>query len=95
MTEAKLCKIPYANASYMPLRSGSSPEIIPKGAVNFAVLAPYVLEEKGGVYTKAQAIENAQAAVYDLLGIHRERMQPGAGKKIKGVIKSLIRIKHL
>lgn len=95
VTEARLCKIPYANAVYMTLKSGNTPRIIPRGAVNLAVLTPYVLTEKGGVYTKAQAVENAQAAVCDLLGIPGEKLQSGYAKKIKGIIKSLITIGNL
>jgi oleate hydratase len=58
--------MPYVDALFMPRTIGDRPDVIPKGASNFAILAQFAEAPKDCVFTVEYSVRTAQMAVYEL-----------------------------
>lgn len=67
--------MPFIDSLFMPRQAGDRPEVIPKGATNFAFLGQFAEAPKDCVFTVEYSVRTAQMAVYGLFETKR-RVQP-------------------
>lgn len=65
------CMMPYITAFFMPREAGDRPQVVPKGAVNFAFLGQFAETERDTIFTTEYSIRTGMEAVYTLLDIDR------------------------
>lgn len=65
------CMMPYIDAFFMPRAAGDRPDVVPKGAVNFAFLGQFAETERDTIFTTEYSIRTGMEAVYTLLNIDR------------------------
>ena len=65
------CMMPYITAFFMPREKGDRPDVVPKGAVNFAFLGQFADTPRDTVFTTEYSVRTAMEAVYTLLNVDR------------------------
>lgn len=65
------CMMPYITAFFMPRASGDRPDVVPKGAVNFAFLGQFAETKRDTIFTTEYSMRTGMEAVYTLLNIDR------------------------
>ena len=63
--------MPYVTAFFMPRQAGDRPDVVPKGAVNFAFLGQFAESKRDTIFTTEYSIRTGMEAVYTLLDIER------------------------
>ena len=63
--------MPYIDAFFMPRAFGDRPDIVPKGAVNFAFLGQFAETGRDTIFTTEYSMRTGMEAVYTLLDIDR------------------------
>ncbi len=58
--------MPFIDSLFMPRKKGDRPDVIPKGATNFAFLGQFAEVENDCVFTVEYSVRTAQMAVYGL-----------------------------
>jgi len=66
--------MPYADSLFMPRNIGDRPEVLPKGATNFAFLGQFAEAPVDCVFTVEYSVRTAQMAVYGLFETGKEVM---------------------
>ncbi|WP_457746029.1 oleate hydratase [Sulfurimonas sp.] len=64
--------MPFIDSLFMPRKLGDRPDVIPKGATNFAFLGQFAEVEKDCVFTVEYSVRTAQMAVYGLFDTNKE-----------------------
>lgn len=65
------CMMPYITAFFMPRTAGDRPDVVPKGAVNFAFLGQFAETKRDTIFTTEYSMRTGMEAVYTLLDIDR------------------------
>ena len=65
------CMMPYIDAFFMPRATGDRPEVVPKGAVNFAFLGQFAETARDTIFTTEYSMRTGMEAVYTLLNVDR------------------------
>ena len=65
------CMMPYITAFFMPRAGGDRPDVVPKGAVNFAFLGQFAETKRDTNFTTEYSMRTGMEAVYTLLNIDR------------------------
>ena len=65
------CMMPYITAFFMPRACGDRPDVVPKGAVNFAFLGQFAETPRDTIFTTEYSMRTGMEAVYTLLDIDR------------------------
>ena len=65
------CMMPYITAFFMPREKGDRPDVVPKGAVNFAFLGQFAETARDTIFTTEYSIRTGMEAVYTLLNVDR------------------------
>ena len=63
--------MPYITAFFMPRAAGDRPDVVPKGAVNFAFLGQFAETKRDTIFTTEYSMRTGMEAVYTLLNIDR------------------------
>ena len=63
--------MPYITAFFMPREAGDRPDVVPKGAANFAFIGQFAETPRDTVFTTEYSVRTAMEAVYGLLGVDR------------------------
>ena len=63
--------MPYIDAFFMPRAKGDRPDIVPKGAVNFAFLGQFAETARDTIFTTEYSMRTGMEAVYTLLNVDR------------------------
>lgn len=63
--------MPYVTAFFMPRQAGDRPDVVPKGAVNFAFLGQFAETKRDTIFTTEYSVRTGMEAVYMLLDIDR------------------------
>ena len=63
--------MPYITSFFMPRRVGDRPDVVPKGAVNFAFLGQFAETARDTIFTTEYSMRTGMEAVYTLLDIDR------------------------
>lgn len=64
--------MPYVTAFFMPRRAGDRPDVVPKGAVNFAFIGQFAeTKERDCIFTTEYSVRTPMEAVYTLLNVER------------------------
>ncbi|WP_439375472.1 oleate hydratase [Bradyrhizobium sp. DASA03120] len=64
--------MPYVTSLFMPRQAGDRPDVVPKGAVNFAFIGQFAESaERDCVFTTEYSVRTAMEAAYTLLNIER------------------------
>jgi oleate hydratase len=66
--------MPYIDSLFMPRAAGDRPEVLPKGATNFAFLGEFAEAPTDCVFTVEYSVRTAQMAVYGLFETGKEVM---------------------
>ncbi len=64
--------MPYIDSLFMPRNIGDRPDVIPKGATNFAFLGQFAEVPNDCVFTVEYSVRTAQMAVYGLFDTNKE-----------------------
>ena len=64
--------MPFITSQFMPREKGDRPQVVPKGAHNFAFIGQYCEQPDDVVFTVEYSIRSAQTAVYELLKLNRK-----------------------
>ena len=65
------CMMPYITAFFMPRSAGDRPDVVPKGAVNFAFIGQFAETARDTIFTTEYSIRTAMEAVYTLMNVER------------------------
>ena len=65
------CMMPYITAFFMPREAGDRPDIVPKGAVNFAFIGQFAETPRDTIFTTEYSMRTGMEAVYRLLDVDR------------------------
>lgn len=65
------CMMPFITAFFMPRAFGDRPNVVPKGAVNFAFLGQFAETKRDTIFTTEYSIRTGMEAVYTLLDVDR------------------------
>jgi len=65
------CMMPFITAFFMPREKGDRPQVVPKGAVNFAFLGQFAETVRDTIFTTEYSVRTGMEAVYILLNIDR------------------------
>ncbi|MBR4441892.1 MAG: oleate hydratase [Clostridia bacterium] len=63
--------MPFITAFFMPREKGDRPDVVPKGAVNFAFLGQFAETERDTIFTTEYSMRTGMEAVYTLLNVDR------------------------
>ena len=63
--------MPYITAFFMPREAGDRPDVVPKGAANFAFIGQFAETPRDTIFTTEYSIRTGMEAVYTLLDIDR------------------------
>lgn len=64
--------MPYVTAFFMPRQAGDRPDVVPKGAVNFAFIGQFSeSKERDCIFTTEYSVRTPMEAVYTLLNVER------------------------
>jgi oleate hydratase len=64
--------MPFVDSLFMPRNLGDRPDVVPKGATNFAFLGQFAEAPKDCVFTVEYSVRTAQMAVYGLFDTDKE-----------------------
>ena len=64
--------MPFVDSLFMPRELGDRPDVVPKGATNFAFLGQFAEAPKDCVFTVEYSVRTAQMAVYGLFDTDKE-----------------------
>ena len=64
--------MPFIDSLFMPRKLGDRPDVIPKGATNFAFIGQFAEAPKDCVFTVEYSVRTAQMAVYGLFDTDKE-----------------------
>ena len=76
------CMMPYITSFFMPRAKGDRPDIVPKGAVNFAFLGQFAETKRDTIFTTEYSMRTGMEAVYTLLNVDREFLKFGVALTI-------------
>ena len=65
------CMMPYITAFFMPRNLGDRPDIVPKGAVNFAFIGQFAETPRDTIFTTEYSMRTGMESVYTLLNVDR------------------------
>ncbi len=65
------CMMPYITAFFMPRAAGDRPDVVPKGAVNFAFIGQFAETARDTIFTTEYSMRTGMEAVYTLLDVDR------------------------
>lgn len=65
------CMMPYITSFFMPRAAGDRPDVVPRGAVNFAFLGQFAETVRDTIFTTEYSVRTGMEAVYTLLDIDR------------------------
>ena len=65
------CMMPYITAFFMPRSAGDRPDVVPKGAVNFAFIGQFAETARDTIFTTEYSMRTGMEAVYTLLDVDR------------------------
>lgn len=65
------CMMPYITAFFMPRSAGDRPDVVPKGAVNFAFIGQFAETARDTIFTTEYSMRTGMEAVYTLLNVDR------------------------
>ncbi|QNA83731.1 oleate hydratase [Sphingomonas sp. So64.6b] len=65
------CMMPFITSQFLPRAKGDRPQVVPQGSTNLAFIGQYCELPDDVVFTVEYSVRSAQAAVYQLLGLHR------------------------
>ena len=65
------CMMPYITAFFMPREAGDRPDVVPKGAVNFAFIGQFAETPRDTIFTTEYSMRTGMEAVYRLLNVDR------------------------
>ncbi len=65
------CMMPYITAFFMPRTAGDRPDVVPKGAVNFAFIGQFAETPRDTIFTTEYSMRTGMEAVYTLLNVDR------------------------
>jgi oleate hydratase len=65
------CMMPYVTAFFMPRKAGDRPDVVPKGAKNFAFIGQFAETGRDCIFTTEYSVRTGMEAVYGLLGVER------------------------
>lgn len=65
------CMMPYITAFFMPREAGDRPDVVPKGAVNFAFIGQFAETPRDTIFTTEYSMRTGMEAVYRLLDVDR------------------------
>jgi oleate hydratase len=88
------CMMPFITSQFMPRAKGDRPDVIPKGAKNFAFIGQYCELPEDVVFTVEYSIRSAQTAVYELLNLKRKPPPVYHGKFDPSVLYRAFRALH-
>lgn len=64
--------MPYITAFFMPRQAGDRPDVVPKGAINFAFIGQFAeSKQRDCIFTTEYSVRTPMEAVYTLLNIER------------------------
>ena len=64
--------MPYVTAFFMPRQAGDRPDVVPKGAINFAFIGQFAeTKERDCIFTTEYSVRTPMEAVYTLLKVER------------------------
>ena len=63
--------MPYIDAFFMPRAKGDRPDVVPKGAVNFAFIGQFAETPRDTIFTTEYSMRTGMVAVYTLLNVDR------------------------
>ncbi|MGW3539426.1 oleate hydratase [Nocardia niigatensis] len=63
--------MPYVTAFFMPRKAGDRPDVVPKGAVNFAFIGQFAETSRDCIFTTEYSVRTGMEAAYRLLDIER------------------------
>ena len=63
--------MPYIDAFFMPRRAGDRPDVVPQGAVNFALIGQFAEGPRDTIFTTEYSMRTGMVAVYTLLNVDR------------------------
>jgi oleate hydratase len=63
--------MPYVTSFFLPRRAGDRPEVVPRGAVNFAFIGQFAETTRDTIFTTEYSVRTGMEAAYRLLGIER------------------------
>ena len=65
------CMMPYVTSFFMPRKAGDRPDVVPKGAVNFAFIGQFAETSRDCIFTTEYSVRTGMEAAYQLLDIER------------------------
>ncbi|MEG2513629.1 MAG: oleate hydratase [Acetivibrio sp.] len=65
------CFMPYINAFFQPRKKEDRPDVVPKGAVNFAFLGQFAETPRDTIFTTEYSMRTGMESVYTLLNVDR------------------------
>jgi oleate hydratase len=65
------CMMPYVTSFFLPRRAGDRPDVVPKGARNFAFIGQFAETGRDCIFTTEYSVRTAMEAAYTLLGVER------------------------
>lgn len=63
--------MPYVTSFFMPRHAGDRPDVVPKGAANFAFIGQFAESGRDCIFTTEYSCRTAMEAVYQLTGVDR------------------------
>lgn len=63
--------MPFVSSFFMPRAAGDRPDVVPKGAVNFAFLGQFAETKRDTIFTTEYSIRTGMESVYTLLNVDR------------------------
>ena len=63
--------MPYIDAFFMPRAKGDRPDVVPKGAVNFAFIGQFAETPRDTIFTTEYSMRTGMESVYTLLNVDR------------------------
>lgn len=63
--------MPYVTAFFMPRAAGDRPDVVPRGAVNFAFIGQFAETTRDCIFTTEYSVRTGMEAAYTLLGVDR------------------------
>ncbi len=64
------CMMPFIDSQFMPRKFGDRPQVVPKGANNFAFIGQFAELPDDCVFTVEYSVRSAMTAVYSLMGLN-------------------------
>jgi len=65
------CMMPYVTSFFLPRKAGDRPDVVPKGARNFAFIGQFAETGRDCIFTTEYSVRTGMEAAYTLLGVER------------------------